>query len=141
MQHGRILGILHRQIKDLPLCNRSQIGCPLRAWYTEMKRANWSGPQAIKTAYSTASILRNNRVVFNIMVNTYRLVVPSSTNFRWFISASLAPMRSTTKSKQRSDMTIKPIKTERDHQKALKEIEKLWDARPNTAQDRASRSD
>jgi HTH-type transcriptional regulator/antitoxin HigA len=30
-------------------------------------------------------------------------------------------------------MTIKPIKTERDHQKALKEIEKLWDARPNTA--------
>jgi HTH-type transcriptional regulator/antitoxin HigA len=29
-------------------------------------------------------------------------------------------------------MTIKPIKTERDHQKALKEIEKLWDAKPNT---------
>src|SRR5215510_12954834 len=43
-------------------------------------------------------------------------------------------MRSTTKSKQRkSDMTIKPIKTERDYQKALKEIEKLWDAKPNTA--------
>jgi HTH-type transcriptional regulator/antitoxin HigA len=30
-------------------------------------------------------------------------------------------------------MTIKPIKTERDHQKALKEIEKLWGAGPNTA--------
>ena len=30
-------------------------------------------------------------------------------------------------------MTIKPIKTERDYQKALKEIEKLWDAKPNTA--------
>ena len=30
-------------------------------------------------------------------------------------------------------MTIKPIKTERDYQKALKEIEKLWDATPNTA--------
>ena len=29
-------------------------------------------------------------------------------------------------------MTIKPIKTERDYQKALKEIEKLWDAKPNT---------
>jgi HTH-type transcriptional regulator/antitoxin HigA len=29
-------------------------------------------------------------------------------------------------------MTIKPIKTERDHQKALREIEKLWDAKPNT---------
>ena len=29
-------------------------------------------------------------------------------------------------------MTIKPIKTERDYQKALREIEKLWDAKPNT---------
>jgi HTH-type transcriptional regulator/antitoxin HigA len=29
-------------------------------------------------------------------------------------------------------MTIKPIKTERDYQNALKEIEKLWDAKPNT---------
>ena len=29
-------------------------------------------------------------------------------------------------------MTIKPIKTERDYQNALKQIEKLWDAKPNT---------
>jgi hypothetical protein len=29
-------------------------------------------------------------------------------------------------------MTIKPIKTERDYHKALKEIEKFLDAKPNT---------
>ena len=29
-------------------------------------------------------------------------------------------------------MTIKPIKTERDYRNALKQIEKLWDAKPNT---------
>ena len=29
-------------------------------------------------------------------------------------------------------MTIKPIKTGRDYRTALKEIERLWDARPNT---------
>ncbi len=29
-------------------------------------------------------------------------------------------------------MTIKPIKTERNYRKALKEIEGLWDAKPNT---------
>ena len=29
-------------------------------------------------------------------------------------------------------MTIKPIKTERDYQDALKEIDKLWDAKANT---------
>ena len=27
-------------------------------------------------------------------------------------------------------MTIKPIKTERDRQKGLKDVEKLWDAKP-----------
>lgn len=30
-------------------------------------------------------------------------------------------------------MTIKPIKTERDYHNALKQIEKLWDAKPNTS--------
>ena len=30
-------------------------------------------------------------------------------------------------------MTIKPIKTERDYRKALREIENLWDAKPNTS--------
>ena len=30
-------------------------------------------------------------------------------------------------------MNIKPIKSERDHRRALKEIEQLMDARPNTA--------
>jgi len=29
-------------------------------------------------------------------------------------------------------MTIKPIKTERDYRKALEEIEKKWEAKPNT---------
>lgn len=30
-------------------------------------------------------------------------------------------------------MTIKPVKTERDYRSALKQIEKLWDAKPNTS--------
>jgi HTH-type transcriptional regulator / antitoxin HigA len=30
-------------------------------------------------------------------------------------------------------MTIKPIKTERDYRKALKEIDNLWNAKPNTS--------
>ena len=29
-------------------------------------------------------------------------------------------------------MTIKPIKTERDYETALNEIQRLWDAKPNT---------
>ena len=55
---------------------------PLRAWYTEARRANWRNPQEIKAAYRTASILRNNRVVFNIKGNTYRLVVAVKYEFQ-----------------------------------------------------------
>jgi mRNA interferase HigB len=55
---------------------------PLRAWYTEAKKARWQSPQDIKTHYRTASILRNNRVVFNIKGNAYRLVVAVKYEFQ-----------------------------------------------------------
>jgi mRNA interferase HigB len=55
---------------------------PLRAWYTEAKKARWNGPQDIKTDYRTASILRNDRVVFNIKGNTYRLIVAVKYEFQ-----------------------------------------------------------
>ncbi len=48
---------------------------PLRAWYAEAKTAAWKTPGAIKTRYRSASIVANNRVVFNIGGNKYRLVV------------------------------------------------------------------
>ncbi|OGB50173.1 MAG: hypothetical protein A2496_21395 [Burkholderiales bacterium RIFOXYC12_FULL_60_6] len=37
--------------------------------------ASWQTPQNIKDQYSSASICGNNRVVFNIAGNKYRLVV------------------------------------------------------------------
>ena len=39
----------------------------------EESQLEW--PPGIKTSYRTASILPNNRIVFNIKGNTYRLVV------------------------------------------------------------------
>ncbi|MDH4098989.1 MAG: type II toxin-antitoxin system HigB family toxin [Nitrospirota bacterium] len=48
---------------------------PLRAWYEDARHAEWETPSDIKAAYRNASIVGNNRVVFNIKGNTYRLVV------------------------------------------------------------------
>ncbi len=48
---------------------------PLQAWYAEATKAAWRGPQDIKDTYRHASFLRDNRVVFNIGGNHYRLVV------------------------------------------------------------------
>lgn len=48
---------------------------PLRAWYDDTRNANWRSPTEIKAVYRNASILPNNRVVFNIKGNHYRLIV------------------------------------------------------------------
>ena len=48
---------------------------PLRAWYAFASRAQWTSPKDIKQAYGSASFTANNRVVFNIKGNDYRLVV------------------------------------------------------------------
>ena len=48
---------------------------PLKAWLKEAEYAAWKKPTEIKQKYSSASILRNSRVVFNIAGNKYRLVV------------------------------------------------------------------
>jgi len=48
---------------------------PLRAWYAEAKKANWRSPTEIKSTYRNVSLLANNRVVFNIKGNDYRLIV------------------------------------------------------------------
>ena len=47
----------------------------LAAWFREAKRAQWRLPADVKEKYGNASILRNNRVVFNICGNKYRLIV------------------------------------------------------------------
>lgn len=46
----------------------------LLSWYEEVAGAKWSNPNALKSHYRNASILNNERVVFNIHGNTFRLI-------------------------------------------------------------------
>jgi mRNA interferase HigB len=48
---------------------------PLRAWFREASRADWKSPAEVKADYRSASIVGEDRVVFNIAGNKYRLVV------------------------------------------------------------------
>ena len=47
----------------------------LKSWYQEASNAEWKSPNEIKSEYPSASILSNNRIVFNIKGNSYRLFV------------------------------------------------------------------
>ena len=48
---------------------------PLQTWFHDVQRTNWASPADIRVTYQNASFLANNRVVFNIIGNRYRLVV------------------------------------------------------------------
>lgn len=48
---------------------------PLKAWLEFVTLAQWKKPADVKADYGNASIVANNRVVFNIKGNDYRLVV------------------------------------------------------------------
>ena len=47
----------------------------LKAWFQEANKAEWKSPNEVKAEYPSASILTNNRIVFNIKGNNYRLIV------------------------------------------------------------------
>ena len=50
----------------------------LDAWLMEARAAIWSSPIDVKGRFASASFLSDNRVVFNIKGNNYRLLVQVS---------------------------------------------------------------
>lgn len=55
----------------------------LKAWYHEAKKANWTNPNDVKAQYKSASVVGNNRIVFNICGNKYRLIVMINYTNQW----------------------------------------------------------
>lgn len=53
----------------------------LRAWYHDVKIARWKTPTEIRRIYRNASFVANNRVVFNIRGNMYRVIVAINYDF------------------------------------------------------------
>ena len=59
--------IFKKTIKDLYEQNLYQDSKEsLESWYKEVIKADWKNPNDIKEQYRSASIVGNNRVVFNI---------------------------------------------------------------------------
>jgi len=56
---------------------------PLRTWYAIASRADWNTPQDIKSAFgATVDFVGDNRVIFDVAGNNYRLVVHVSYAFK-----------------------------------------------------------
>ena len=52
-----------------------QAKTPLEVWHADARKAEWQSPEDIKAIYASASFIADNRVVFNIKGNDYRLIV------------------------------------------------------------------
>ena len=48
---------------------------PLKIWYKIVEGADWKDSNDVKKIYGNVSVMGNNRLVFNIKGNRYRIVV------------------------------------------------------------------
>lgn len=55
---------------------------PLVAWYDHVRAAEWRTPQDIRNDFNSADFLGDNRVIFDIGGNNYRLVARVSFTFK-----------------------------------------------------------
>jgi mRNA interferase HigB len=55
---------------------------PLRAWFAVVSRARWTGPADVKRQFgATVDFIGDNRLIFDLGGNKYRLVVRVSYKF------------------------------------------------------------
>jgi mRNA interferase HigB len=55
----------------------------LKSWYQEASTATWKTPNEVKQQYKNASVIGDNRIVFNICGNKYHLIVKINYEAQW----------------------------------------------------------
>ncbi|MFK7971010.1 MAG: type II toxin-antitoxin system HigB family toxin [Bacteroidia bacterium] len=55
----------------------------LKTWYHIVKNADWTNSNEVKKVFLSASIVGDNRIVFNIKGNHFRLVVKFNFERKW----------------------------------------------------------
>ena len=55
----------------------------LKTWFDTTMNPTWKTPNDVKQTYANASVLKDNRIVFNIKGNAYRLVTKFNFEKQW----------------------------------------------------------
>lgn len=55
----------------------------LKTWFDTAMNSEWKTPNDVKQTYANASILKDNRIVFNIKGNSHRLIVKFNYQKQW----------------------------------------------------------
>jgi mRNA interferase HigB len=59
-----------------------QAETPLRLWHAQVNQASWTGPADIKAMFRSVDFVADNRAIFNIGGNKYRLIVHVSYTYQ-----------------------------------------------------------
>ena len=59
-----------------------QAETPLKVWFAMVSRAEWSGPAEVRAMFGSADFVADNRVIFDIGGNKFRIVVRVSYRFK-----------------------------------------------------------
>lgn len=71
-----------RTLRQFWICH-PQAEAPLRAWYSRVKAAAWAGPDDVKAEFgATVDFVGDNRIVFDVAGNKYRLVAHVAYRFK-----------------------------------------------------------
>ncbi len=74
--------IARRVLKEF-WARHNQAEAPLTAWYLTVSKAEWKSPADVKSMFgATVDFVADNRVIFDIAGNKYRLVVHVAYPFR-----------------------------------------------------------
>jgi mRNA interferase HigB len=61
----------------------AQSETPIKVWYSQVTKADWQSPADVKKQFgSTVDFVADNRVIFDLSGNKYRLVVRVSYTFK-----------------------------------------------------------
>lgn len=70
-----------RTIKEFWL-NHPETEQPLKSWFDEVKKADWENPNDVVSQFPNVRTIKNDRVVFKIKGNKYRLVAAVKYDFK-----------------------------------------------------------
>ena len=59
-----------------------QAETPLRTWHSLVSQAEWTGPTSIRAQFRSADFVADNRVIFDIGGNKFRLVAHVSYEYK-----------------------------------------------------------
>lgn len=59
-----------------------QAETPLKVWFAMVSKAEWSGPADVRAMFGSADFVADNRVIFDIGGNKFRIVARVSYRFK-----------------------------------------------------------